>query len=298
MKTMKTMSTSFPSPISLLFAVLTLTALAPGQGLRLGYDGEFPSAAGKAAVMELDGQSFEDKLGRLGGGTWSIHVNMGSPMYSRGPAQAEMIEARSRITKGPSVVFEQGKRCYNIPCETDGDVGEVWQLVRDRAHPSIKGEQSRNAKWTWALTRSFGDAACGLRAGIAPMGADPARCQCVVYNATDARVDVRGALRVEVDGKALPIELRWPPQAEVTVGESRFVLEPGQSVERSFDLSQLAADAKLAGLFDKGEHTVQVVFEPSKKAEETAATESLRSRLVTLTVEGVETRAAAPTPRN
>ena len=226
-----------------------------------GYAGDLPTDAGREALAQLEGRTYRDDSGLLGGGEWQVQPGGVTP-YPPGPGRSRAVEARSCSHKGPHARLVQRERAFSVPTETDGDVAMLWQLVRGEPHPMLRGETSAAARDAWALIRAFGPAAFGLRAAVVP-AARQGHVQVVVYNCSDENADVTGTARLVIDGIELPVELHWPRNGTVAAGASRLVLKPGSRVEHTVDVRATAAAAERAERARDGRHVVRFELTPS-----------------------------------
>lgn len=94
-----------------------------------GYSGPVPSARGQAVLLELQGRTFSDETGALGGGEWSIGGFGVVPNPVTG--------------KGPVVTLRQGAEVVYLPVEFQGDVADLYRRVTGRESPLMAGEDRK-----------------------------------------------------------------------------------------------------------------------------------------------------------
>lgn len=119
----------------MLATLLTLGfACGGGDAPPPGYVGAVPGARGQFALSELQGKTFVDSTGALGGGEWIV-----------GPFG---VVPNPVSEKGPVVRLSRGGDERWLPIETDGDVADFVKRVTGRESELVAGRTSvayRNA---------------------------------------------------------------------------------------------------------------------------------------------------------
>lgn len=262
--------------------VLALATPLAAQLPRPGYDGPLPSAAADAVIGKLRGTTWEDTANRFGGGTWRIDWGGVTP-HALGPARGDMIEMRSTNAHGPHVRLTQATRAVCLPTRSDGDVVALLHLLDRPVPKGLAGEPS--PEWQRALARmaALGEASAGLRAGLLRDPGQDLKVELLFWNIGDTSSALLGTAQLLVDGVALPLELRWPPKAEVAAGSSLLALEPGSTYEQQIDVRALAKAHGKTAILRPGPHMVELLLQPEPGEQEEPAA-PLRSRKLTVEI--------------
>lgn len=232
------MNSTTPRLLRLQLLLLLSTRLFAQATEAPGYEGPVPSAEATKVLAGLANTEWTDSGSLLGGGVWTILPTTGPAPHALGPARGDAIEARTATVKGPHVRLVQGKRAFVFPVRTDGDVAELWRMLKGKAHPELRGTTSPEMAKATAIVNALGPVQNGLRIALVP-GTDGHAVEVVICNATDEVLDVRGTASIVVGEETLAVEALWPKQSDVAPGESRLRLKPGSTFTVSVDLRPL-----------------------------------------------------------
>ena len=250
--------TSHPRVVPFLSFVLVIASGVVAQKAP-GYDGTFPSAAGKAALATLRSEPWMDKDKRVDGGSWRIDDGGVTP-FTPGPCAASGYELRTAVGHGPHLRLTNGTLAISVPAATDGDVAATLRWLGKEVPAGVAGEPS--AVWRTAMARvdALGPASNGLRAGLR-VGDKPGQFELLLWNVGEEKCDVRGTASLRVDGSAVALPVQWPPKAKA--GDGNFVLQlaVGSTFVVPVDVAAVVRGGGLAALA-KGEHVLEfaVVF--------------------------------------
>ena len=262
----------------------------------IGVNSMFASAAGLRAIAGLG--TWEDRDGRLGGGSWRIDYESTTP-YGCGPDQTKVHAARIWSRLGPRLQLRQGNHQVCFPLESDGDVRATLIWLGKPVPDDVRGEPGVGWQITRQIVDNLGPVADGLRASAfvadyKPTVDKPTVVQVVIWNCSAERVVRLGSPAVLWDGVRLPVEVRWPPKdaAEVDTKGNFVALDPGFVFEGQFDLREIASSPSSADLLRPGPHQLEFewTMEPTKTKPNPAPLVSRRTETV------VPPPKAAPVP--